>query len=372
MSSLFERSVQKIQANMSNEINCIPFGLPRFERFIPGIEQKKYYLLTASSGVGKSQLGDYMFIHAPYEFITKTETDVTLKIFYYSLEMDKLSKLYKWACYKLYKDYNIYTTAKQLQSIGKNKCSEELFTKYCETRNYFERFEGICTIHDESINPYGIYKELKAYAEANGKIVKKPKHIYDNTTGEIKETIEVFDYYIPNNPKEYVIILVDHVSLLTPEKGKDLHATMTKFSSVDLITLRNKYNYIPVVIQQQSAEKEKQQFTFKGQSIESKLEPSLDGLGDNKLLQRDCNLAFGLFAPNRYGIEEHKGFNVVKLQDYYRSLSVLKNREGISNITVPLYFHGASGLFKEYPKISEMKPEYYSIVEKQIRDELDL
>lgn len=372
MSSLFDRSLAKMKANMENEINCIPFGLPRFQKFIPGIEQKKYYLITANSGVGKTQIADYMFIHSPYEFLLNNpDSDIKIKVFYYSLEMDKLSKILKWACYKLYKEYGIFTTTKQLQSIGENRCTQELYDKYCETRDYFENLEQCITIHDESINPYGIYKELVQYANNSGKIVQRDKIIYDNSTGEVKETIKVFDHYVPNNPKEYVIIFIDHVSLITTEKGKDLHGTITKLSSNDLITLRNRFGYIPVVVQQQASDKEKQQFTFKGQSIETKLEPSLDGLGDNKLTQRDANLVLGLFAPNRYGIEEHRGYNINKLKDYYRSLSVLKNRDGISDIKVPLYFNGATGFFKEYPKLKDMNIDAYNFVENQIKEEID-
>lgn len=372
MSSLFTRSLERMQSNMVAEHNCIPFEFQRFRKFIPGIQKSKYYLVTASSGVGKTQIADYMFLHTPYEFMTNNpESEITVKIFYYSLEMDKLSKIFKWACYKMFKEHGIYTTPNQLQSIGENRCSQELYDKYVETRDYFEKMEEHVIIHDEGINPYGIFKEVTAYAMANGTVHKKQKHIYDNATGEVSETIEVFDYYVPNNPNEYVIILVDHIGLITTEKGKNLHETITKLSSKDLIQLRNKYGYIPVVVQQQAAEKEKQEFTFKGQSIESKLEPSLDGLADNKLTQRDANLVFGLFAPNRYGIESHRGFDILRLQDYYRSLSVLKNREGISNIYTPLYFHGASGLFRELPKAKEMTKEQYAYVERQIKEEFD-
>lgn len=34
---------------LSGKINCITWGLPRFEKEIPGIEQGKYYLITANS-----------------------------------------------------------------------------------------------------------------------------------------------------------------------------------------------------------------------------------------------------------------------------------------------------------------------------------
>lgn len=52
----FEEIFSEIEKNKDNHTdgyyNCIPFmGMERLERFLPGIEQDTYYLLTASSGV---------------------------------------------------------------------------------------------------------------------------------------------------------------------------------------------------------------------------------------------------------------------------------------------------------------------------------
>lgn len=55
--SLYERALEDIKIRrdrvMKGLINCIPWGLPRFEDKLPGIEQGKYYLITANSKVGR-------------------------------------------------------------------------------------------------------------------------------------------------------------------------------------------------------------------------------------------------------------------------------------------------------------------------------
>ncbi len=55
--SLYDRTLNTIKDRrervLSGKINCIPWGLPRFEKDSPGIEQGKYYLVTANSKVGK-------------------------------------------------------------------------------------------------------------------------------------------------------------------------------------------------------------------------------------------------------------------------------------------------------------------------------
>lgn len=38
---------------LSGNVNCIPWGLPRFENENPGIEKGKYYLITANQKVGR-------------------------------------------------------------------------------------------------------------------------------------------------------------------------------------------------------------------------------------------------------------------------------------------------------------------------------
>lgn len=55
--SLYSRVVSNLKERrdriLSGKINCIPWGLPRFEEVNPGIEQGRYYLVSANSKVGK-------------------------------------------------------------------------------------------------------------------------------------------------------------------------------------------------------------------------------------------------------------------------------------------------------------------------------
>ena len=49
----FNKIVERRERILSGKVNCIPWGLPRFENENPGIEQGKYYLITANQKVGK-------------------------------------------------------------------------------------------------------------------------------------------------------------------------------------------------------------------------------------------------------------------------------------------------------------------------------
>ena len=50
---VYENLIERRERLLSGMVNCIPWKLPRFENELPGIEQGKYYLITANSKVGR-------------------------------------------------------------------------------------------------------------------------------------------------------------------------------------------------------------------------------------------------------------------------------------------------------------------------------
>jgi len=206
--------------------------------------------------------------------------NIKLKIFYFTLEMSKEIKMLSAFSNILYIKEGIRISPKDLRSTKADKVlSKETLAIIAKYEPYFNKIEEIVEFIDDIRHPTGIYNLVKSYAEANGKQHKR-KIIIDGN-----ETL-VDDYYEANNPDEYVMVIIDHISLITAEKTNgvqtSLQESIVKLSSDYLIKLRNKYNYIPVVIQQQAASQE---------SVENKkynrLKPSMDGLGDSKLTQRD-------------------------------------------------------------------------------------
>ena len=332
----FRQIYQDILSNKQNHdegyFNCIPFeGMSRLERYIPGIEQDTYYLLTASSGVGKSKLARNLFIHNPYQYIKNNpQIDIKLTIKYFSLEESKTKVILSEISKYLHNKYGLSISSKQLQSRGRfNTISPDTLEKIAEAEEYINEFLNTIDIIDSVRNPTGIYKYMRNYALTVGRY-------YDEHGAELSEeehkqivrgTGEAYkkiSFYRKNHPKHYVIVLVDHIALLNTENGMTLWQTIGKYSSDYCLRMRDKFGFIPVNAQQQASAKEQVEYNYKGVSIEEKLEPSLEGLGDNKTTQRDANVVLGLFAPTRYNIEQHNGYDIIKFRDRYRSMSILK------------------------------------------------
>src|SRR5699024_10358928 len=91
--NLYDRVLDEIKVKrerlLSGKVNCIPWGLPRFETVNPGIEQGKYYLITANSKVGKTKITNHLFMFNAIRQVLDGNLDVDLKIFYFALEMSK-------------------------------------------------------------------------------------------------------------------------------------------------------------------------------------------------------------------------------------------------------------------------------------------
>lgn len=374
MSETFKRVLNGIRENKQNRLagnlNCIPWSLKRFSTIVPGIQKGRYYIVTASSKVGKSQLCDYLFMYEPYFFIKEKKSNVKLKIFYFSLEMSKEDKIKSVISHKLYRDTKQILSPEKMDSMFIDYIlDDKIESDIGNYEEFFSDFESCVTFVDEIRNPTGIYKYMRDYANKNGTYITKDGEIISHEyieSGNI-DIIRRIDRYVPNDPDEHVIVITDHISLLSPEKGQTLHEAMSNYSSNYCIKMRNRWNYTIVNVQQQAADKEKMQYTYKGESIEDKLMPSQDSLGDNRMTGRDCDIMLGLFAPHRYNIREWEGYDITRLQDNFRELSIILNRRGTGFISVPLYFNGAVNQFGELPKPDSMSQEIYNrILEKRM------
>ena len=183
-------------------------------------------------------------------------------------------------------------------------------------------------------------EDLKAYTNECGEAFYKDIAIKDEFSSE--KIVKQFNYFVPNNPNEYVFIIVDHVSLIECERGMDLRTSINKLSEY-MIILRNRYKFIPVLVQQQSVETSNLE-AFKA----NKIRPTMAGLSDSKYTGKDCSLMFGITNPFAFELPSYLGYDITKLKSNARFVEIVLNRHGQSNGICPLFFDGATCTFKNY------------------------
>lgn len=256
---------------LSGKVNCIPSPFNAFRYDFPGTELGTYYLISGGAKSSKSKLTNFLFLFNNILYAYYHPDLVRIKAFYALLEEKAENITGKFICYLLYilSDRKIRIDIKTFKSVDKDRVLSPEILQLLDTLEYQSilRFfeEHVVFIPDR--NPTGIYHTLEKYAEKNGTIHKKKVEGYDK---------EIFDYYEPNDPDEYVLCIVDHISLISCERGMDLRNSIKKLSEY-LKIVRNKYNYIPVVVQQQNSESLSLE-AFKA----NKIRPTQKGLADSQ------------------------------------------------------------------------------------------
>lgn len=350
MSELITRVIQNLRERreriLNGQLNCIPSPFQRFSNDFIGIEQSCYYTITSFTKGGKSQFVSYTFLYKPLMFCYYTKADIDLKILYFPLEETPERILQRFISWLLYDFSNgkIRVSPRELRST-KEALSEEILEiiNSDEIQDIIKYFEEHVIFPEESCNPTGVYKYCKQYAEQHGTVYTKVGK-YKDEFGVLQEA-QVFDRYEQDNPNEYRLIVIDTINLIDTERGMTLKQSMDKLSEYLAKYLRNRYNYSPVVIQQQAFESEGNEAFKLG-----RVRPSVAGLGDSKYTSRDSNVVLGLFSPFRFSLREYEGYDISKFRDNIRFLEVIVNRDGEMGGLCPLFFDGAVCQFSELPR----------------------
>lgn len=349
---VIQHFIERREKLLSGGVNSIPSPFIRFSNDFIGLEQATYYLFTSFTKGGKSQLVSFLLYNALMFCYNHPESKASIKVLYVALEETPervLTRFMSWLLYE-YTRHKVRISPSDLRSSKNDSPVPEEVLEILNSEevtkiiDYFE--DHIIFIQEK--NPTGIYKACRKYAEEHGKTVTKPA-VYRNESGLLQQT-EAFDYYVPNDPNEYVIPVIDTINIVENERGYSKKQSIDKLSEYLAIYLRNRYNQSPIVIQQQNTDNE---------SIESvrfnRTRPTTAGLGDSKYTAHDANMVLGIFSPYKFGLKDYLGYPIDKFKDHFRTLEVLVNRDGELGGIVPLFFDGAVCSWAELPKADNTK-----------------
>ena len=354
---VLENAKERREKILSGKVNCIPSPFKTFRYDFPGVELGTYYLVSGGAKSSKSKITNFLFLFNSILYAYHHPELVRLKVFYALLEEKAENITGKFICYLLYvlSDKKIRIDIKTFKSVDEDRIlSPEILEllgtlEYQSILRFFE--EHVIFIPDR--NPTGVYHTLEKYAEANGTIHRKRVEGYEK---------EIFDYYEPNDPDEYVLCIIDHISLISCERGMDLRNSIKKLSEY-LKIVRNKYNYIPVVVQQQNSESLSLE-AFKA----NKIRPTQKGLADSQDPGKDCDVMLGITSPFSWELKEYLKYDITKLRGYCKFLEIVLGRDGESNAILGMYFDGATGYYAPLPKynnIAELNKVYQLIQKNQ-------
>lgn len=326
-------------------------GFERLDRLTNNIQKKSINLIGAQPKTGKTTFVDARYVIEPFLKHREEVEKGNIRWIYYSYEIDRTSKMAKFAAYFMWHRFKIRCDPNYILSRGDHEISEEhlerirqiyeedlvpLFGRVDDNGNLVE--QGAIMFHEDKQNPTGIRNELIDYASKNGKIRG--------------ETFNRIVGYEPNNPDLHTIVIMDHVGLMRKERGFNKKDNLDKFSEY-CVKLRNTFHFTFVLVSQFNRGLGKiERLRFSGQD----LQPSLEDFKDTGNLAEDANLVIGLFNPNIYHhLDEHMHYPLRTLNKMYRSAHILANRDGPAGSALPLVMDHATGKFIEIPHYSEKK-----------------
>lgn len=345
---MLEGVVKEVDRGREGLNKGFPMGFPRLIEHIPDIQKGTSYLIFGESGSGKSAFVDTAYVFNPLDWYLKNKdnTNLKIKILYYSLEISKDRLLLKQITRKIYIDTGLLLDVNYILSRGKHRIRQEhyeLVLKYCK---YFEQLSEYLIIKDNSTSnhPYAIYRDLWNYSEEVGTYEKNADGIITN--------------YKEKDPNLYTVIITDHLGLVPPEKGADKKTTMDKLSSHQvLFRNRCKFTFANLMQVNRSVNDidriklQKEKFFLSLADIKNSGNPA-----------EDCDTAIGIFNPNNYEFNNYRGYNITRLKDRSRFLNIVKNRDGEAHKSLGLLFLGEVGFFKEFPHAVDMTNDIYDSI----------
>jgi len=345
----FELLKKEVSKGLEGINNGIPMGFDRLNRYI-GIRKSMYFLVGGLTGSGKTSFIDDAFVLNPIDwYLMHKAPNIKLRIVYRSMERSRTYKFAKWVSRKIFLDQGIVIPVPKMLGWTDRMTPDEhdVFLMY---EDYMNNMEDVVTIIDGAENPVGIAKDLKKYAEANGKIV---------------QVDEFTKKYIPDDENTVTIVIIDHIGLLKTTKDQPTKKEAIDKMSDELRYARDFYGYTPVVVSQ---------FNRSISNIvrlkNGDVEPQLEDFAESSSTQNDADVVLALFDPMRYKVADTSGYDMTKLKDqygakYFRSLRLIKNSYGEDDVRIGLGFMGQIGMFKELPKQKDMTDaDYESVVNK--------
>ena len=394
----------RVDASRRGDVVGIPNPLDRVSETF-NIMQGRYTLITGGTGSGKTALTDFLFVLQPMKFLA-IKSDVHYEVLYFSLERSQVFKHARWTSWLIYRDYGHILSSSRILGEGNgddnkplNDDEYEVLRSYDDTmEDLLEKVhiydgkmevEKIKTIIQRKADELGtLYfsDDIGVYRDDNPIYIEKfsdKNLIQDTKTGlvayielehnGVKFAIEKDSHeYFLHNPKTFLFIVVDGIGLLGSSDFSGKKSVLDDMS-ITLANARDVFGFSPVVVAQNNrAISDTQRAKMHG----SALGPRIEDVQGSSQMGHDADLVLGLFDPYVYKAYDeddmYGGYNILEGMMHpsgysrFRSLSILKNTFGFSNVSYGLGFVGESNHFQTlpYPDDEEKIQELYANIAK--------
>ena len=329
---IVEKLFQQIDQGRTGYNHGYSTGLPKLDRVIDGVMRQTYTTLFSDSGSGKSSLMQFCYIYRPICESIKNKDD-NFFCYLFSLEMNAEMILAKLLATYIFETYHKEISIKQLLSREQNYIlSDDDYKIVQKCKPWLKEVEKRLKIYDKGLNADILYSKIMKELERFGHFEETDNH----------------KQFVWNNKQCIFLVVVDHISLLRPVKGRNLKQEID-LTSAELLTLRNIAEISPVVIQQANREQGNMERRKQGM-----INFSLTDTRDSANPVNDSEIVISILNPFRNRLNSYKDYNITLLRDCFRSITVLKSRYGESDVEIGVNYFGKVNEWKELPLPNEI------------------
>jgi len=326
-------------------------GLAAINTYIYGTHKARYYLIGGESGSGKTTMADFMYVFNAWS--SAKELNRPIKIFYFSFEVSKKAKLFKWCSHFIFMKHGLRLHADYLQGlVNGNLVSKEHAVLAIEAYGMVKEMMKDVHVTEHVLHPTKIFETMVEEHFAKHGILTRSTP----TVEQLKKNPKLKGFvtgYKENNPDLVTLIVLDHMALTASELGLDTKGTMDKLSKY-CIVMRNLFYATPIILQQFSTDMMSTYRDNFGKKNDAAITPTRLDFGDSKSTFRDACVVLGIVKPqSQISTGLFYDYNVSKedgLGDYFTALYLMKNRYGPSNRMMPLFLDFIAGVAYDLPK----------------------
>ena len=309
----------------------LTIGSPKLETYMDGLLPGTSYLIGAASGVGKSTYMLWALVYQPLiQFLKGENTERDPHWIMFNLEMTRSQIYAKLLSMYIFDQYGEQIRFKEMFSRGKDTMLSD------EHYNLIKECASFIDVLDERIVCYdGTLTEDK-YVKTMDKELKRFGH-WEN------------GIFIPNNPKQIVGVVIDHMSLVKASMGRTKKDEMDAISRASVV-LRNTTKIVSPIHVAQFNRSSGSDERLK-QSLQ---EPTSNDFKDSGALYEDSQVVFALHSPQKLKQTTYRKYAIKTLEQAFLAIFLLKSRVGTSDIMVPMGFYGDCSHYAELPRVDEI------------------
>lgn len=200
MANIVDQLYQKIEEGRKGMNLGLKTGLPKIDWYTGGLQKGVYKLIFGQSGSGKSSYVVYSDVYR----ILKDYPNKDIIIVYFSLEMSSNVLLAKLLTIYIEEMYGIEISYMDLMSV-RTTLKEALYQYVLLAKEWLESISSKLLIYDTQLSSASFYARMKELINSWGRTEPSP----DGRR----------NVYTPHNPNRIVNVIIDHMGLLSPQKG---------------------------------------------------------------------------------------------------------------------------------------------------------